>query len=300
MTIALTLLLFGFQVPDDKHMAPELAILELRLEVSTPRTVLDPADLLPLNIRWINGSKIPLKLQWPFFKVFMQEPGGGVYQTRSCERETVCCVRPAFDLAPGEFFELAQFWSPGFLSRREPAADVFRRPAKGRWKVWIEYEHRYGVYKSDALEFRIEDDPARTPEERQAFGSEAWHRFALGGGAGDADFLTFRKIALSRSESPQKDIMAYMVGHYDLSRSRPGHATTLLRIAGAAKTRNVNRWLLSSALVQCYWELGNYDEALTVTDQNRPDPADIARKQWDGMRAGILRAKQTEELFRRR
>ncbi|HZN62545.1 MAG TPA: hypothetical protein VFC90_09085 [Planctomycetota bacterium] len=62
----------------------------------------------------------------------------------------------------------------------------------------------------------------------------------------------------------------------------------------------MNRRLLSSALVQCYWELGNYDEALTVTDLYRPDPADIARKQWDEMRPGILRAKQTQELFQRR
>ena len=281
-------------------MAPELAILELKLEVSTPRTVLDPADLLPLNVRWINGSKIPLKLQWPFFKVFLQDPGGGVFQSRSCEQEAVECEWREIDLAPGEFFELAQIWSPGFLSRKEAIAVVFRRPAKGRWKVWIEYEHRYGVYKSDELEFRIEDDPARTPEELQAFGSEAWHRFALEGGANDADLLTFRKIALSKGESPQKDIMAYMVGRHDLNLSRPGHATTLFRIAGAARTRNVNRRLLSSALVQCYWELGNYDEALTVTEQYRPDPADIARKQWDEMRPGILRAKQTQELFQRR
>jgi hypothetical protein len=234
------------------------------------------------------------------FKVFMEEPGGRIGQAQASFGDIICGEGVTYELEPLEFVELNELRSPGFLKHEDPSAGGFQRPATGGWKVWGEFQHRYGVMKSNVLELRIEDDPARTPEVRQALGSEAWHRFALGGESTDADLLTFRKLALTKGDFPQKDILAYTVGLHDLNRSRPGHATTLFRIAGAAPSRNLGRTLLSSALAQCHWELGNYDEALAVMDQAPPGPRDIARKRWATQRAGVLRAKQTEELFQPR
>jgi hypothetical protein len=302
MTFVLALLLAGGQVYDEKAFASELAILDLRLDVSTVRTVLDPTDLLPLNIRWTNPSKVPVKLHTLLIKVFMEEPAGRTFQARSCRQRPGCGKGNAYELGPGLFFECSQFWSPGFLHRNEAAADVFRRSAKGTWRTWVEFQHRFGVMKSNELEFRIEDDPHRTPDAIQLFGSEAWHRFALGRGAAEADLLDFRKAALARTQSPQKDIMAYMVGLHDLNRerARPGHALTLFRIAAAAATRNVSRALLSSALAQCHGELGNLDEALAVLEEFPPEAADSARKKWDETKAGLLRAIRNRELFQNR
>src|SRR5688572_18271306 len=196
--LALIFLLPGFQVSDKNLDHSDLAILDLRFEVSTVRTVLDPSDLLPLTFRWTNGSRIPFKFPSPLIKIFLEEPDGCFYQARFCAQETHCHSRIVHHLGPGEFVELTKVCSPSFLSRREGAADRFRRPVKGGWRVWAELGHRWGIMKSNVLEFRIEDDAARPEEIRRTFGSEAWHRFALGGAAGDADLLAFRKIALGK------------------------------------------------------------------------------------------------------
>ena len=286
---ALLLLLLSLQDPGRK-VPTDWQIVDLRVEITTARTNVDPSDLLSLDIRWINGSESPVKLHVPLlYRVFMEEPGGQAFQARTSFGAIVCGKGHRQEFGPGQFMEMQRFLSPSFLFRREGAADRFRPPSKGVWKVWVESELWHGVVKSNVVEFRIEDDPARSDEVRRTFGSEAWHRFALGDSPDPADLLRFRKVALGKTELPQKDIMAYMVGRHDLNRNRPGHALTLLRIAGAAKTRNVSRHLVLSDVLQCHWELGNLDEALLLMDQFRPDPADIARWRWDETRAGIHR-----------
>ena len=270
----------GLQEPQ----IPDLSILELKVYISTPRLTLDPMDVLPITVRWTNPSSSPVKTS--LFKItWLESPVGHIVRSRDFHEG--CGLRWPKEIGPGQFLELTHYISLSFLHRRDTDAKGFVPPQVGEWKLWVEHEHSLGKVNSNVLSLTLKEDPQRSPEVRRLFGSEAWHRFFLGGGVDKETHTSFRRFVLSKESAPQKDLMAYSLGVRDFNDSRLGHALTMFGLADFGISGNVRPQVLTELVVQCHGQLANDEECIRVIDRLRLDERDVAFRKWTDIRKRI-------------
>ena len=269
---------------DDRYLTA------LKLEVSTIKDTLDPTDLLQFVVKFTNTSDAPLRLtQQPGMPgqaiVHLVDPEGRTWRPVRLEGMERIAARFVV-LNPGEYLREFGTYSPCFM-RLEEKREAFRLPQAGTWRLRAEY----GLIKTKEATFHVRENARLSPKVRELFGSEAWHRFAMGGDATDEGVAPFRKFVLSGVDEGQRDVMATLLGYRDLRDSRSTQALEMFKAALVSRLGNLDPIEASLLKVAYLRRSTRFDEALTLLDGMKVDPKDIVRRRMDEMRAEIVKAR---------
>ena len=273
----------------------ELERDSIRLELSIVREVFDPVEVLPVRLRFVNTSmgKRTLKLNpaLPMLAtVYMEDPDRGAH--RAISFRAVGYLGPILtDLDPDDYYESAGFLSPRFTPGKE--VPEFRPAREGTWKVWAARELRHVTMKSNTLTITVKENKALPREVRQLFGSEGWHRFALGDG--DVDLGQFRKFVLSGVKAPQLDAMAYLLATAYLNQDQIREAFKMYAICLSERGENVRMAYAALRMVEILASQKRFNEALDMLGQVKVNPRDVIRKKLEETKANLLKAKKEHE-----
>lgn len=284
----LVVLTWVVAVQEDERAREEALKSQLKVSVSTVQEVFDRIDLLPLTVRYENVSKAPLSFTvFPaipsFATITIEDPTGVAYQPHILNSPG-CGPGHACSLQPGEYLEATSSWSLRYLLRSDTREKHAGPVITGEWKV----RASFGRIESQIRRIRVVEDLTRPPEIRRLFGSDAWHRFVLRGGAKPENVEEFRNFVLSEVEAPQKDLMAHYVGVHDLNQDQPVPGAAMLRAGSACRVQNLARSANALTLVYCLMKSKKLAEALTELDLVTLDPNDFARRRWAELREGIV------------
>ena len=273
----------------------ELERDSIRLELSIVREVFDPVEVLPVRLRFVNTSmgKRTLKLNpaLPMLAtVYMEDPDRGAH--RAISFRSLDITEPIMtDLDPDDYYETAGFLSPRFTPGKE--VPEFRPTREGTWKVWAARELRHVTMKSNTLTITVKENKALPREVRQLFGSEGWHRFALGDG--DVNLDPFQKFVQSGMKAPQLDAMAYLLATTYLNQDQKGEAFKMYAKCLSERGENVRLAYPTIRMVEILATQKRFNEALDLLGQVKVNPRDVFRKKVEETKANLLKAKQEHE-----
>jgi len=242
----------------------------LRLEISSAGTAFDPSDLIIVKVQFVNSSDKPIDLllspdlpgcvslyyQGPAIRRTLRKQFGPLTTSEAYRVK----------LNTGERCQTYPMVSVGFYDQRDSATGevrtLFKTPDLGEWQVWAEL----GTVKSNVLKFTCEEQRIDA-EVRSLFGSETWHRMAMGEKLDKESFDRFRDFVFSGRPAGQKDVMGHLVG---ISCANDSDNELAARAFDAALQSGGSNWPKSShrfMLARVRAHLKQFDEAVRQLDQ---------------------------------
>lgn len=269
----------------------------LKIEVSTVRVIQEASEIMPIRVRLLNVSSLPLKFQlddqFPIgLHLNWLDPEG-----QECR---LISLAPNRRRRSGNLEISANSWHQGtvyrshmFVKYKSNAGVVdFKLPKAGRWQVWAHYEDEGRVVKSKIVEVRV------TTANDLANGNavlpiEKWHRFALG----DYNIVKAQEVTTLLDEAKagkllQSDLAAYLVGKYHDYNESFAAAAAAYELALQVEPRYVPRSQCLFRLAYCKSARAEYDEALELLSKVDSNDIDGTPSDAEALRQLISATKE--------
>jgi hypothetical protein len=261
------------------------------LEISVLHQTLDPIDLVPVTVRWVNRSDRVLRLTLncgqivpePMFS--FEDPHGRRWRPVSFA-PIVCGAGSTIELLPGQFVQRTWTWSPSFMRLEGRDEISYCRPQEGAWKISASLD---GAGGSNTIDLAIREDRTVGADARRLFGDEAWHAFVLQRGVKAEDLAGYREFLYSKRDAPQKDLLGLYVGLRELNDGRPYESVRAFRVGMAVSKQHYDRSVMALLLARALLGDSKPAEALVEIDRIRLDPMDHGRKALIELRARATR-----------